>query len=114
MEKTIEKTANTATDKKAKPVKQVAEKEIVNAVIIKQTPKPANGNGRHENGHGRGNSKNKITEDPEFLDSAKLLTVLVEMKSGNFNVRMPVSKVGITGKICDTLNDIIVINKNLN
>src|SRR5436853_2080769 len=47
------------------------------------------------------------------LDMRELLTVLSEVKNGNFTVRMPVDKVGVSGKICDTLNDIIAMNENL-
>jgi hypothetical protein len=40
-----------------------------------------------------------------------MLKVLTEVKNGNFKVRMPIDKLGIHGKICDTLNDIISINE---
>src|SRR5580693_4104171 len=43
----------------------------------------------------------------------ELLTVLVEVKNGNFNVRLPIDQTGISGKICDTLNDIISMNEKL-
>ena len=46
-------------------------------------------------------------------DSRELLRVLTEVKSGNFAVRMPVDQVGVSGKICDTLNDIITMNERL-
>jgi len=45
------------------------------------------------------------------LDTRELLRVLSEIRNGNFIVRMPVDKSGITGKICDTLNDIISLNQ---
>ncbi len=35
------------------------------------------------------------------------------MKNGNFNVRMPIDEVGLNGKICDTLNDIISLNEKM-
>ena len=47
------------------------------------------------------------------LDTRELLRVLSEIRNGNFIVRMPVDKSGITGKICDTLNDIISLNQIL-
>src|SRR6478735_5877516 len=47
------------------------------------------------------------------LDMRELLTVLSEVKNGNFTVRMPVDKVGVSGKICDTLNEIIGMNECL-
>ncbi|MFL5788276.1 MAG: HAMP domain-containing protein [Flavisolibacter sp.] len=47
------------------------------------------------------------------IDSKALLKVLAEMRSGNFNVRMPNDSVGLSGKIYDTLNDIITLNEIL-
>jgi len=41
------------------------------------------------------------------------LKVLTEVKNGNFKVRMPIGQLGLTGKICDTLNDIISLNEKL-
>ncbi len=49
---------------------------------------------------------------PEMLDK-ELLRVLIEVRNGNFNVRMPIDEVGISGKICDTLNEIIAINERM-
>src|SRR5918993_5952044 len=45
--------------------------------------------------------------------SRELLQVLTEIKNGNFSVRMPIDQVGINGKICDTLNDIISFNEKM-
>ncbi|MEP7109839.1 MAG: hypothetical protein ABI760_17720 [Ferruginibacter sp.] len=47
------------------------------------------------------------------LDTRDLLQVLVEVKNGNFNVRMPIDQLGISGKICDTLNEIISFNEKM-
>ncbi|MFL5764106.1 MAG: HAMP domain-containing protein [Bacteroidia bacterium] len=47
------------------------------------------------------------------LDVDELLTVLTAVKNGNFEVRMPINKLGISGKVCDTLNDIISQNRKL-
>src|SRR5438046_1230668 len=47
------------------------------------------------------------------LDSRELLKILSEVRNGNFSVRMPVDKLGLAGKICDTLNDIISLNEIL-
>ena len=51
--------------------------------------------------------------DSEVLDNRDLLKVLSEVRNGNFAVRMPVDKLGISGKICDTLNEIIILNETL-
>jgi HAMP domain-containing protein/signal transduction histidine kinase/DNA-binding response OmpR family regulator len=58
--------------------------------------------------------KIKLTETvEEELDSRELLRVLSEVKNGNFTTRMAVDKVGISGKIYDTLNEIIALNEIL-
>ncbi|MDB5191076.1 MAG: chemotaxis protein CheY [Segetibacter sp.] len=66
-----------------------------------------------------GKAKTKVTTplidgevEPE-LDRRQLLRVLSEVKNGNFSVRMPTDLIGIDGKICDTLNDMIYLNEKL-
>jgi HAMP domain-containing protein/signal transduction histidine kinase/CheY-like chemotaxis protein len=49
----------------------------------------------------------------DVLDNRQLLQILSEVRDGNFSVRLPVDKVGIDGKICDTLNEIINYNEIL-
>jgi HAMP domain-containing protein/signal transduction histidine kinase/CheY-like chemotaxis protein len=49
----------------------------------------------------------------DYIDDRQLLKILSEVRNGNFSVRMPVDQVGITGKICDTLNEIITLNELL-
>jgi len=43
----------------------------------------------------------------------ELLNVLTEVRNGNFDVRMPIDKIGISGKICDSLNEIISLNQRM-
>ncbi len=38
---------------------------------------------------------------------------LPQVKNGNFSVRMPIDQVGLSGKICDTLNEIISLNEKM-
>jgi signal transduction histidine kinase/CheY-like chemotaxis protein/HAMP domain-containing protein len=47
------------------------------------------------------------------LDTKELLSVLTEVRNGNFTVRMPINQVGLSGKICDTLNEIISMNERM-
>src|SRR6187455_486558 len=68
----------------------------------------ANGNGTGNKQHKNGNSSS-IDE----IDNYELLRLLLEVKEGNFSVRMPGDKLGISGKICDTLNGIIQLNEAL-
>ena len=53
------------------------------------------------------------SEFTDHLDSRELLKVLTEVRSGNFSVRMPIDKIGVSGKICDVFNEIISLNENL-
>ncbi|MGZ3860857.1 MAG: HAMP domain-containing protein, partial [Flavisolibacter sp.] len=48
-----------------------------------------------------------------MIDHRKLLGVLSQVKSGNFSVRVPNDQIGVTGKIYDTLNEIIALNEIL-
>src|SRR5688500_10190287 len=76
-----------------------------------------------ENGNATVNRKSQVkktTEDNHYqpgtsdeLDERELLKVLAEVRAGNFSVRMPIDQVGMTGKICDTLNEIISLNEAL-
>src|SRR5687767_7530247 len=47
-------------------------------------------------------------------DARELLNILTALKKGDFSVRMPTDQTGITGKIYDTLNDVIELNEKLN
>src|SRR5436189_5576231 len=49
----------------------------------------------------------------EILDSKELLRVLTEVKNGNFSVRLPIDEVGVSGKICDAMNEIISLNEKM-
>ncbi|HEY1115679.1 MAG TPA: HAMP domain-containing protein, partial [Chitinophagaceae bacterium] len=65
----------------------------------------------------KGKAKANGAEEPalanDMLDYKLLLRVLSEVKDGNFSARLPVDRVGIDGKICDTLNEIIHYNEIL-
>jgi signal transduction histidine kinase/HAMP domain-containing protein/ActR/RegA family two-component response regulator len=47
------------------------------------------------------------------LDEAVLLSVLSDVKNGDFSVRMPLDWTGLPGKIADRLNDVITANETL-
>jgi hypothetical protein len=46
-------------------------------------------------------------------DEAVLLSVLSDVKDGDFSVRMPLDWTGVPGKIADRLNEVIVANQML-
>jgi HAMP domain-containing protein len=47
------------------------------------------------------------------LDEAVLLSVLSDVKNGDFSVRMPLDWTGVPGKIADRLNEVIAANETL-
>jgi len=67
----------------------------------------------NENGNGGKQHKNGNNGSIDEIDNYELLRLLLEVKEGNFSVRMPGDKLGISGKICDTLNGIIQLNEAL-
>ena len=76
----------------------------------KQKSKSKNGHVPTANGDGLSGNGNSYDE---HLDSRELLRILTEVRNGNFSARMPVDQVGLSGKICDTLNEIITLNEIL-
>jgi hypothetical protein len=48
-----------------------------------------------------------------LLNSREFLRFLSEMRNGNFSVRLPVEHMGLDGKICDAMNEIISLNEAL-
>ncbi len=69
--------------------------------------------------HKRKLAKNKIFDSdallhiPDAVNDRELLRVLTEVRNGNFSVRMPIDQTGVSGKICDTLNEIISMNERM-
>src|SRR6185312_14360918 len=51
--------------------------------------------------------------DESPLDHQELLRVLSLVKNGKLDTRMPVTQAGISGRICEVLNDIIDMNERL-
>ncbi len=49
----------------------------------------------------------------ETFSNKELLRVLTEVKNGNFSVRMPIDQSGLSGKICDMLNEVISLNEKM-
>ena len=53
------------------------------------------------------------SESGPDLDLNQLLDVLRAMQAGNFAVRLPGSRVGVAGKICDAFNTIVAANQRI-
>ena len=58
-------------------------------------------------------SVQKKTVPNNELNKRELLKVLTALKNGNFSTRLPIDREGLTGKIYDTVNDIIDMNKGM-
>ena len=69
---------------------------------------PSTSNGRKSK---RRSGARIVTTPSDTLDTDQLLAVLTAIRKGDFSVKMPMSKVGVAGKISDTLNDIIDLNR---
>src|SRR6186997_51442 len=85
-----------------------------------KSPVSSNGDGSHSaKKRGKKTNGHSVKEMPSYnppvdsLDFKELLGVLTEVKNGNFKVRMPFDQVGLGGKICDTLNEIISLNDDM-
>lgn len=61
------------------------------------------------NGRVKANGQTKS----DYLDPKLLLNVLTAVKKGDFTSRMPTDQIGVTGKICDAINEIIEKNEML-
>src|SRR5262245_37947500 len=72
----------------------------------------ANGKQHDENGNGAA-YRNGNAPDSSLLDDKELLRILMQVRNGNFTVRMPIDETGVKGKICDTLNEIISLNEEM-
>ncbi|HXC04175.1 MAG TPA: HAMP domain-containing protein, partial [Bacteroidia bacterium] len=48
-----------------------------------------------------------------MLSDTELFRILLQVRNGNFSVRLPADQVGLKGKICDTLNEIIELNEGM-
>ncbi len=59
------------------------------------------------------NVNSSYAQVSEIMDSRALIRVLTEVKNGNFTARMPFDQLGLNGKICDTLNEIISLNERM-
>src|SRR5688500_17432706 len=59
------------------------------------------------------NGSSVAIEADDSLDLKELLKVLTLVKNGKLNARMPVTQAGISGRICEVLNDIIDSNERV-
>jgi len=69
--------------------------------------------GKKSNGHSIKETHLYNNAPVDSLDLKELLGVLTHVKNGNLKARMPFDHVGLSGKICDTLNEIISLNEGM-
>jgi len=81
--------------------------------ITLDVPTPITAGKTNGKSNGSKPHKNDNNGSIDEIDNYELLRLLLEVKEGNFTVRMPGDKLGISGKICDTLNGIIQLNEAL-
>jgi len=81
--------------------------------ITLDVPTPITTGKTNGKSNGSKSNKNDNNGSTDEIDNYELLRLLLEVKEGNFTVRMPGDKLGISGKICDTLNGIILLNEAL-
>jgi HAMP domain-containing protein/signal transduction histidine kinase/CheY-like chemotaxis protein len=76
--------------------------------IKKKAKKTPAANGPSQNG-----SRIKNYETDSLVDDKDLLRILLQVRNGNFSVRMPIGEVGVKGRVYDTLNEIISLNEEM-
>ncbi len=91
--------------------------------ITSKAKPPASANGtsksvvkkkdKKSNGHSVSETRLYNNAPVDSLDLKELLGVLTQVKNGNLKARMPYDHVGLSGKICDTLNEIISLNEGM-
>jgi len=57
--------------------------------------------------------KGRTDQPSERLDERKLLEVLTALRNGNFSPRLPVKSTGFTGKVAETVNEVMDINQRM-
>src|ERR1700755_1457126 len=79
--------------------------------VKKSKPTPRKPQAR--NGNGNGAVEWEEFPEESLVNDKELLRILMQVRNGNFSVRMPIDETGIKGKICDTLNEIISLNEEM-
>jgi HAMP domain-containing protein/signal transduction histidine kinase/CheY-like chemotaxis protein len=54
-----------------------------------------------------------LQKSGDEITDHELFSTLLKVRNGNFSVRLPADQIGIKGKICDSLNEIIEMNEKM-
>jgi HAMP domain-containing protein/signal transduction histidine kinase/CheY-like chemotaxis protein len=92
------------------PKKETAANVVINTEKLNGFESHSN-HASNLNNHLMGRKRSE--ETGRMLDMKELLLVLIQVRNGNFDVRMPIDHEGMNGKICDALNDIILMNQGM-
>jgi len=84
--------------KKASPLKKTAVKTAVS---------------RSTASKGGVHGSNGTYQDDSLVEDKELLRILLQVRNGNFSVRMPIGETGVKGRVFDTLNEIISLNEEM-
>src|SRR3984957_295201 len=55
----------------------------------------------------------KLSKSGDEVTDHELFSTLLKVRNGDFSVRLPADQIGIKGKICDSLNEIIEMNEKM-
>ena len=93
-------------------------KELEETILLDGAPAVKSAKKKQSNGAAKRSKPTQYRESmydmpPDEVLNRELLRILIEVRNGNFDVRMPIDQVGISGKICDTLNEIIFMNQKM-
>ncbi|HEY8874410.1 MAG TPA: HAMP domain-containing protein, partial [Stellaceae bacterium] len=71
------------------------------------------GQNGHDNGHDTVALDGTVTLDGEDFDLHQMLQALQAVRVGDFSVRLPGDRTGLSGKIADTFNEIVAANERM-
>ncbi|MBS1660118.1 MAG: HAMP domain-containing protein, partial [Bacteroidetes bacterium] len=94
------------------PITKVAKKKPTPAKTAASKP-TANGRVNGRNGSNGSHFRQATYENDSLLDDKDLLRILLQVRNGNFTVRMPIGETGVKGRVFDTLNEIISLNEEM-
>src|SRR4051794_28876275 len=69
------------------------------------------GQNGHDSGHDTAAPNGIVALDGEDFDLHQMLQALQAVRVGDFSVRLPGDRIGLTGKIADTFNEIVAANE---
>ncbi|MES2285978.1 MAG: response regulator [Bacteroidota bacterium] len=98
----------------AKTTKKEKKKSISISLVTMEAPLPVRKtNPKELKERTKKEFGNTQPQENDHLDASELLKILIEIKNGNFDVKMPPGKSRLSEKISETINEITTNNKKL-